>query len=245
MLIICILFLLLAAKNLYALHLNINQINMINNLINNPQLMETERKKINLILFKAYEKWAVIKAIEFKKFHKHKCSNIKNDDLILSSKIGLFKSIKKYNGKYNFINYSIIYINSELLKTLTEKYSLSSIPKKYRCKNKSNFSKDELIKYKKLLNVKLSCEYEDKHLDLLFNKNEDILSKLNKKYKENELIEYLNNNLSPFTKRILYLKYELYSDKELTNNYVSKLMCCSEENIRIKLQQAKNIVNHL
>lgn len=243
--IICILLLLFISQKLYALHLNISQMKMINNLIQNPQLMETEREKINLILYKAYEKWAIKKAYNFKKFHKYKCSNIKKEDLILSSKIGLFKSIKKYNGKYSFINYSIIYINAELLKTLSEKYSLSIIPKTYRCKNKSSLSDIELAQYNHLLNVKLSSEYETNNLDLIFSTNENILNKINKKYKENEIMNYLNTNLTSFSKRILYLKYNLYPDRELSNKYVSKLMCCSEENIRIKLHDIKNIVNFL
>ena len=89
--IICILVLINLVKSL---HLNNYQINLINNLIQNPLLQNREREKLNLILYKAYEKWAIKKAIDFKTLHKYKCRNIKKEELILSSKMGLFKSIK-------------------------------------------------------------------------------------------------------------------------------------------------------
>ena len=142
-----------------SLYLTNYQLNLVNNLIKNDKLGINDRNKINLILFKAYENFAVKKAIEFKQKHSFKCKDIKNDELFFSSKIGLFKAIQNYNGKYSLANYSYIYIHSELLKLITEKYSLSSIPKKERIKNKSNLSKNELYKYKKLLNPKLAIRY--------------------------------------------------------------------------------------
>lgn len=237
-----ILYILLLLNTIFfikSLHLNNNQIIMINNLIQNPDLKSQEREKINLILYKAYEKYAIKKAIDFKLLHKFKCSDIKKDELILVSKIGLFKSIKKYNGKHDILHYSSIYIHSELLRLLTEKYSLSILPKKYRSKSKINLSKTELIRYKKLLNINLSVLYEPWQLDLIFQNNEDILNKLHEKYEEIEKLQILYNELSPFTKRIIYLKYYLYQNKILSNKYVSDLMCCSEETIRIQLLEVK------
>jgi len=226
-----------------SLHLTNNQIVMINNLIQNPGLKSQEREKINLILYKAYEKMAVKKALDFKMLHKFKCNNIKKDELILVSKIGLFKSIKKYNGKHDITYYSSIYINSELLRLLTEKYSLSILPKKYRSKSKTTLSKTELIKYKKLLNINLSVLYESWQIDLIFKNDNDVLIKLNEKYEELEKLRFLYNEISPFTKRILYLKYNFYEDKIPTNKHVAILMCCSEETIRIHLLEVKEKIN--
>jgi hypothetical protein len=224
--------------------LNNNQILIINNLIQNPHLKSQEREKINLILYKAYEKFAIKKAMDFKMLHKFKCTDIKKDELILVSKIGLFKSIQKYNGKHDILYYSSIYINSELLKLLTEKYSLSILPKKYRSKSKIALSKTELTMYKKLLNVNLSGLYEKWQIDLIFTNNENILDKLHEKYEEIEKIRLLYNMLTPFTKRILYLKYYLYQNKILSNKYVADLMYCSEETIRIQLLEAKEKINN-
>jgi RNA polymerase sigma factor (sigma-70 family) len=213
---------------------------LINNLIKDPRLTNFDREKINLILYNAYNKFAISKAIEFKSMHKYKCINIQKNELIFSSKIGLYKAIQKYNGKCNFINYSTIYINSELLRLLTDTYSLSSLPKKYRRKNQQN----EQNKYKNLLNVNLCILYEPWQVDTMFVSNENIADKINKKYEESEKQNKLIVNLSTFTKRIVYLKYYLHLNKTLSNKHLSELMCCSEETIRknlLFLNQSKDL----
>jgi hypothetical protein len=42
------------------------------------------------------------------------------------------------------------------------------------------------------------------------------------------------NNLDPFSKRIIYLKYDIDFNKVRSNKIISELMCCSEETIRKK-----------
>ena len=241
-----ILYILLFINLVKSLYLNNYQIKLIKNLIQNPLLQNKDRAKINLILYKAYEKWAIKKAIDFKTLHRYKCNNIKTEELVLSSKIGLFKSIKKYNGKFNLINYSSIYVNSELLKVLTETYSLSILPKSFRKKNKENISNEELNKYKNLLKTELSSQYTNWRLNLMFVNKEDVLSKIIKKNEEEEKIkkiEKITKNLSPFSKRIFHLKYNYNSNVILSNKKISELMCCSEETIRKKLEEIKQKVN--
>ena len=229
-----------------SLYLNNYQFTLINKLVQNPLLQHKEKEIINNILYKAHEKWAIKKAIEFKTLHKYKCKNIKTDELILSSKMGLFKSIQKYNGKYKFINYSSIFIHSELCKLLTEKYSLSILPKSYRIKNKTSLSMTELIRYKRLLHTKLSCQYETWQLDTIFVNNQgDIVTKINAKNEEHELINELMNRLTPFSKRVLYLKYNGVNNEILSNKNISKLMHCTEETIRKEIIQIKQMVNTL
>lgn len=239
MILLCIIVFINIIQSLHCLYLNKFQISLINKLIQEPTLTNNQRHKINHILFTAYEKWSIKKAFEFKTLHRYKCMDIKNEELILYSKIGLFKSIQKYNGKFDFMNYSKIYIKSELLKLLTDKYSLSILPKKYRKHNKYNLAYKELHHYKQVLTVNLFSKYETYHLDLLFSREEDkdILSKLHKKYQYQEDIYNLVSNLSPFTRRIIYLKY--CSDKKVSNKHISILMGCSEETIRKHLNKIK------
>lgn len=226
---------------IYSLHLNNLQITLIRNLIQNPELKYSEKEKIKMILYNAYEKWAIKKALDFKALHKYKCMNMKKEEFIFSSKIGLYKSIQKYNGKYDFINYSKIYINSELLKLLTDKYSLCSLPKSYRSKSQKQKQKQNQIKSfywnHYLLNVKLTGHYEKWQLDSIFvSKEQDIVSKINNKYEKIEKIEKIEDD---FMKRVLYLKYYFYNgDKSriLSNKEISVLMCCSEETIRENLK---------
>ena len=217
------------------------QLNLINNLIKNGNMTVYQRNKINNILFKAYENFSIKKAIEFKNKHKFKCRNINNDELFLSSKFGLFKAIKKYNG-YNFANYSVIYINSELFRLITDKYSLCPLPKSYRMKSKANLSIEELRKYKKLLNTKMGSLYDNWQLDTLFISDEHVAEKIMNKDEFEEKIIKLLDKLSPSMKRILLLKY--FSDNKIVSNKkVSELMCCSEEAIRKKICLIKKIAN--
>jgi hypothetical protein len=233
-------FLLILLTNLFicnCLHLSPFQINLIIDLVKNPRLTINQRKYINKVLYTSYEKYAVKKAVEFKKFHIHKCKNILIDDLILSSKVGLFKSIKKYNGNSSFTYFSDFYIKGELFKTLTEYYSISNVPKKIRIQNKGNYTRYELRKYKKQLNPILVSYPNywqfDKYKNSYNINNVDNLEKL-------ERVWQLINNLDLFTKKIFYLKYDVEFNKLRSNKIISELLCCSEENIRIKIKKIKN-----
>ena len=242
---LCILFFINLFTFICCLHLNSHQLTLINNLVTNPLLKIKDREKINLILYKAYEKYAIKQAIEFKTLHKYKCANIKIDELIFYSKMGLFKSIKKYNGNKNFINYFNIYIKYELLGLLTEKYSLSVLPKSIRRKNKSTFTKTELMKYNFILNTKMISQYENWKIELMFSDKEDSLNKLISQNEYDEKMHNLFKNLSAFSKRVFYLKYYLQINKNLSNKSISKLLCCSEETVRkqiIEIKQKANIL---
>lgn len=220
---------------------------IIKNLIKNKNLNINQRNKINNILYLSHEKIAIKKAIEFKKYHINKCQNIHLDELIFSSKIGLYKSILKYNGNYSFINYSNIYIKSNLLQTLTSYYTLSNIPKNIRIKNKSKLSKNELIIYNKNIKLNLINYQENWKLDKLYNTQKfDILNNyIVNEEKNNKLIHIWNeiNKLEPFSKRIFYLKYDYQFNVIRSNTKISYLMCCSEENIRKYLIYSISLLN--
>jgi hypothetical protein len=221
-------------KNITSLHLNNFQIKIIKSAIQNPQLSLKQREKINHILYKAYEKWCISKAIKFKSIHNKKCHNIKFEELIFASKIGLFKSIQKYNGKYDFINYSSIYVKSELLRVLTDAYSSSILPKNLRKKNKSNMTYSERIQYNFLLEVRPIVSYETWKMFLIFKNKEEVPNKI---FERKELLHslYNENQYLNFTKRIIYLKYFFYTNKIPSNKHISDLMCCSEETVRQEL----------
>jgi hypothetical protein len=209
----------------------------INNLIKNKNLNHEQRNIINKVLYLSYEKWAIKKAIEFKKFHRFKCKNICTDELILSGKIGLFKSIKIYNGNSPFIYFSEIYVKGELFKTLTNSFSLSPLPKNIRLKSKKNFSDKQIIEYKNLLTTKLINYSDNWQFDKIYNKNTNtnlILDNINTIEKYKNLWEKINN-VDLFSKKIIYLKYDYEFNKIRSNKHISELMCCSEENVRKNL----------
>ena len=220
-----------------SLHLTSHQMTSIINLIKNKQLDSKQRNTINNILYISYEKMAIKKSIEFKKFHRFKCQNICIDELILSGKIGLFKSIKNYNGNSSFLYFSEIYIKGELFKTLTDSFSLSPLPKNIRLKSKKNFSDKQLVEYKKLLTTKLINYSDNWQFDKIYNKNTNtnlVLDNINRIEKYKNLWEKIEN-LKPFLKEIIYLKYDCEFNIIRSNKHISELMCCSEENIRKNL----------
>ena len=55
------------------------------------------------------------------------------------------------------------------------------------------------------------------------------------------LLKYLRAeniyNLEPFSKRIMYLKYDIEFNKIRSNKIIAVLMCCSEENVRKTLYE--------
>lgn len=239
-------FILITLLSVNCLHLTSEQMKRIDNLIKSKSLNLSQRNIINNVLYKSYEKYAIKKAFEFKKFHYFKCKNIDTNELILCGKIGLFKSTKNYNGNFSFTKYSDIYIKSELLKLLTSHFSLSLLPKNERIKSKKFFSENELYEYKKKLQPKYINYSDNWQFDKIYskNKNENInLDNINK-YENHKKIWEKINNLDTFSKRIIYLKYDFDFNKIRSNKHIGELMCCSEENIRKNLVSSiKQMVN--
>tara|TARA_B100001287_G_scaffold235051_1_gene207043 strand:- start:1962 stop:2603 length:642 start_codon:yes stop_codon:yes gene_type:complete len=207
-----------------------NNHKIINKLLRNNNISTTTRIKINKLLYLGYEKWAIKNAYKFKKRHIYKCLRIPNQELINYAQCGLYKSILNYNGFSNFTNYASIYINSELKKALTDSYSLSILPKSIRISSKKNLTELEKDYYKKLLNVET---YSNPNY-LYDNKQETPIDLYNKHEKNYEIWNKINE-LEPFIKRCIYLKYDYNFKKIRTNKRVAELMCCSEEYIRKRL----------
>jgi len=229
------------------LYLNGHSFNVLNKIFKNPLY---NRDKSEHILYKYFEKWAINKAYEFKKFHKYKCTNIFIEDLIIATKIGLLKSVRKYNGKSSFTNYASIYIKSELLKILTSHFSSSILSKSYRSKNKTNMSSNDIIIYKQLLNTKIIHSDEIWQLEKIHNNNNDndiynnILNNVNNSFELEEIISIINSSLTPFLKRVFYLKYSIDFTPIRSNRHIAELMCCSEEYIRKSLITISYIIKN-
>ena len=221
------------------LHLTSNQLQLINNLIKNKNLDLNQRNKINHVLYTSYEKWAIKRAQYFKQKHFFKCQNIHTSELVLSSKIGLFKAIKNYNGNSDFIYFSDFYVKSELFKTLTDYYAMSSIPKNIRIKNKNNLSEKELTIYNQNIDSYLINYSNSFQMDKvsIYNKNieETIIEKQEKYQNYLDVWKKINEIDDPFTKRIFFLKYDFDFTNLRSNKKIAALMCCSEETVRQKL----------
>ena len=145
--------------------------------------------------------------------------NIQKEEIIVCSKIGLYKSIQNYDGSSYFNNYLDIYIKSELYKLLT-------IYHKYKYQN----------------NI-----YTD--LNSFHSAEQDILEKLIIKSEFEDKFENKFNNiligLSPFRKRIFYLKFNKDFTSIRSKKVIAELMCCSEETIRKEIQLIKQLIRQL
>lgn len=199
------------------------QWSLIDGILLNPNTTIYMRKKIKYILYKYYDQWTFTKAYKFKQFHKHKCRNISTLELYNYASFGLYKAINNYNGKCSFSFYADKYIYYELLKGLTDLHPISTLSKSIRRKGYSDEKKilskiqfvgnDEWIydKYVKDVNQPLQLLLENDKYVSLWHKIDE---------------------LKPFHKRIMYLKYNFYFQKIRSNNEIGELMGFSEEWIR-------------
>ncbi len=222
--------LLISIINIYGFHLSPVNHKIINKLIQSNNISTIARNKLNKVLYLGYEKWAIKNAYNFKKRHVYKCLRIPDQELINYARCGLYKSVLNYNGNSHFTNYAFIYVNSELKKALTDSYSLSILPKSIRIATKKNLTQLEKEDYKKLLNVE-TCS----NAGYLYDNNQETPLDVYNKYEKYGKIWNKINELDPFIKRCIYLKYDCYFKKIRSNKHVAELMCCSEENIRKRL----------
>lgn len=234
------------------LHLTSNQVNMINSLIKSQTLTQEQRSKINGLMYHSYEKWAIKKAIDFKYLHRFKCKNIPINDLILSSKFGLYKASQNYNANSSFPYYSEMHIKNELLKTLTKHFSFSKVPVELRKRNKTNFTRDELRNYRNLLHPEL-ISYSDywKFDEFLIGHGEryDVAYNLIKKEEHYDKIMYiwsLVSKFEPLSKKIFYLRYDCNLNVIRSNKEIAKLLGYTRSYVEIILSQCmQNLRNAL
>jgi len=177
-----------------------------NNLLENNLI----KKKVNEIVYEKYNKLCYFKARNFKKLHKYKCRDIKENELFIHAIIGLFKSIKNYNGNVELIYYANKYITSELYSSITKLQS---------------------IKYAKK---------EDELENLLESKNTKQIERLYENKKYIEYWKIVNNTNNTATKRIAKYKYDFYFNEIRSNSEIANLMCISKETIRKHIYFTKN-----
>jgi hypothetical protein len=206
------------------------------------------RNKINKVMYKYYENYALQSACNFKKNHKNTCKNIKLDELKLYSKFGLYRAIEKYNGSFSFINYANKYINGELYRGLTELYPLSSISKSKRrnikgCKDENNKLVRLFTKFISYENNWIFDKYYGKYNYEEYYNNS--LQKIIYMEDNNNLFQFVNKNLDTFSKRVFYYKYDIDYNILRSTKEISILMCCSEEKVRQTTIQIKNIIGDL
>jgi len=200
------------------LHLTPQQMYSARGLLMNPALTVAQRQSVQNLLYVSHEKWAIKKAKEFKQLHHYKCRDISTDELVLSSRIGLLKSSKKYDGRTPFARFSEIYVKSELLRTLTMRLSITNcVSTRDRLKSKNTPT-----------NVTRVVEMLDRLVP-----SETTTPEENQKTSEfYKSVWQFVDTLDAFTKRIIWLKYDYEFKVQRSNRQIAEMMCCSEETVR-------------
>lgn len=197
------------------------------------------RNKINQVLYVYYDDWSYSKAVEFKKFHRHKCHHISLNELYTYSNLGLIRAIDKYNGKSNFIKYAEIYVKGELYKAITGLHPITSLSKNERVRKTNITDISALYKRKKLLQTKFLGD-DEWLLEKLKIKNTFCHdNKLDYNYNDDyQVIWNKINTLKPFEKYLLYTKLNYFFEKQVTNKDIAEKLGYSEEHIRKTIAQS-------
>jgi hypothetical protein len=205
------------------------------NIKNNNQYLYSKNIEYKLI-YNRYEKFALKKAIEFK--NKYKINLKNNQEIYMYSKIGLHKAIINYNFTPNFnmtfYNYLQKYIYGELYNYISDKHSLSSIPRYMRKKNIYN-------KYKKSYPLLIHNYW---YFDKIYNNYNDKHSNHND-ININEIWQLINNNLDSNSLLIFKNKYDYNFNVIRSNLDISRSFGYSEEYIRLNLNKSKDIIKKI
>ena len=200
-----------------SLHLSPTEMYCARGLLMSPRLTQDQRSSIQNLLYVTHEKWAIKKAVEFKKFHYYKCRDISTEDLVINSKIGLLKSSRIYNGRTAFTKFSDIYVKSELLRTMTAHLSATSC-----------FSKKERMRSNRT--VSIHRPVTPMNFVLRSETPTPLENSIQTDFYRNAW-DYVDT-LDAFTKHIVCTKYDYEFNVINTNKKIAVLMCCSEETVR-------------
>ena len=224
------------------------QIQLIKNIIKNKNTPIKMREKINHILYNYYKPFAIKKSVLFKSFHKNKCKTIDISELVNYSYEGLYRAILVYNGNSDFIKFITIFINGNLYKCMTESQPLNILPKSY--KRRKNYQ--ELLEKK--TNSKRNNNYNLK-INLVGDNKWILENNFSKKYISNidniierEFYDNIWQKIYNYDciKTGFYYKYDFYFKKIRSNKEISKMLNCSEETVRRRIDQVKqNLMNDL
>jgi RNA polymerase sigma factor (sigma-70 family) len=170
----------------------------------------------------------------FKQKHHYYLKNIQQTEVNHYAYVGLMKAIKKYNGRSNFYKYAEIYIQAELLKSITELSGINILPHKMKTMKmyKSIVKSYKVNVFSKVFsNLDEENEIPSSLVDLQRNSLREI-----KEIKE------IINNMPTDLQQTIYYKYGNDLETPITQREVSNLMDCSTETVRRRLNRAYNIL---
>lgn len=222
---------------------NLNKVSQqrIKHIIQHPGTTPEMREKINDVLFNSYKGWAETKALHFKRLHKHKCHNIKNDDMKSHALFGLYQGIQRYNGNSTFITYIDFYIKHQLQQGMTKLMPINALPKTFLKKKKT------VEENNKLYNIYLKPIYIGFDNYLMENTVYNSIYSNENKWLNNEddvmfqmKIWQEIRKLPPLQMRIMYYKYSNDFEMIRTNRAVAEIIDVPIHTVSLNLIDIKN-----
>lgn len=197
------------------------------NKIIQPDTTPSMRDKVNFILFERHKPLLYSMVNDFTRFHKHKCKYVNKDDIIQYGAMSLHHAIRNYNGQSSFHQYAKLYIKGGMYNAITIHHPITKIPKKQR----------RTSKHSNQTNFDVLLPSFDNKNEYLGKNTQYLESPLGYKYFNNYESQRLKvwrkiNKLPPFTKRVLYQKFDIDFNVKYSNKYLAALNSCSEETIR-------------
>tara|TARA_Y100000992_G_C21273187_1_gene498194 strand:- start:2840 stop:3595 length:756 start_codon:yes stop_codon:yes gene_type:complete len=161
----------------------------------------------------------------------------KKNILLTYGYMGLWKAILNYSGYGNFYDYASIYIDGELKKGMTDIFSSSILPHRFRVNKKFMTNNTDIYRKSFVLPLSFSDTTQNKH---------KMQTKKYSFYEFYELYKLINNNLTPTEKLYFNYKYDIFSGRKIrSNKHVGELMCVSEEKARSELNEIRKKYKNL
>ena len=207
---------------------------LIQKIIQNPETPYEIKNKTKGIIALNYIPWAFSQYNQFVNKNRsflHK-KHIRLNDLRQYAVLGMIKALNRYNGSVDFPLYAEKYVLGTLHQGVTDLIPMRPISHALRMKHKeappitfvheNTWMFDKLYKPKDNDSDKIT-QMEDKYIS-----HKEEIERINKIVKEQ----------TPYEQRMFYYRYSEDTLKEIrTIGTVSKLMCCSDETYRKKMNE--------
>ncbi len=203
--------------------LSMYQKNIIRKILLHPNSSVDLKNKSKNILFHHYQPWLKKYVSKFKQnYYPIVKEFINEDELYFYAIKGYIKSLKKYNGSSMFNSYSEHFVKAELFNGLTDLTPMK--PQKRYQTNNFYLNKKNMTRQYFTTQIIGDDEF------LLYNNKEKSLSLLEK---DIDTIRNIIDELSPYYKRLFYLRYDYISfKKKNTLRKIKQLMCIDHETYR-------------
>ena len=221
---------------IYGAGLSKTQLRYIADILNNPITPIEIKQKTKGILVHYHDKWLHKQVHDFAK--KNRFSSEFKKELYESAKIGLFKSLRKYNASMPLYTYAEKYIFYEFTISITKQKPLGYLSHYYRYIKKVNISEPIFAgdENEFLYNQIPEKKEENK---LLFYMNDD--NNVYEFYQERKKIHKLIEKLSPQEKRMFYYRYDNETlDVIRSIAHVCELCGIHYETFRPKMRKVMN-----